>query len=191
MKTLKWPHSSKFKADPESLAEAGFFYDPSYDDPDNVTCFRCGKQLGGWEEEDDPYLIHWEKCGQTCCWAVVQCGLTVDMDKSGMCVYLTSVCDNQRLTFVLRFMFPDKTRLPNHKSMEKARLETFTIGKGWVHDNTKNHGASSKSVRLLKSSFLCRSHVKDKRFRWPVQVSFTLPRRGAMILLPAFTATFL
>jgi len=88
-------------------------------------------------------------------------------------------------------VFPDKTRLPNHKSMEKARLETFAIGKGWVHDNTKNHGANSKSVRLLKVFVSCRSHVKDKHFRWPVQVSFTLPRRVATILLPAFTATFL
>lgn len=80
---LKWPHPADFQANPETLAEAGFYYDPSYDDPDNVTCFTCGKQLGGWEEGDDPFLIHWGKCGQSCCWASVRCGLLVDVDHSG------------------------------------------------------------------------------------------------------------
>jgi len=81
--TLKWPHPLDFIANPTTLAEAGFYFDPSYDDPDNVTCFNCDKQLAGWEEDDDPYLIHWNKCAQTCCWAVVQCGLRADMDRSG------------------------------------------------------------------------------------------------------------
>jgi hypothetical protein len=81
--TLKWPHPQDFTANPATLAEAGFYYDPSYDDPDNVTCFNCEKQLAGWEEEDDPYVIHWNKCAQTCCWAVVQCGLRADTDPSG------------------------------------------------------------------------------------------------------------
>jgi len=81
--SLKWPHSDDFTANPESLAEAGFYYDPSYDDPDNVTCFTCDKQLGGWEEDDDPFKIHWEKCAQSCCWATLRCGLMLDTDKLG------------------------------------------------------------------------------------------------------------
>ncbi|KAJ3514152.1 hypothetical protein NLJ89_g2534 [Agrocybe chaxingu] len=126
--TLKWPHPSDFHANPESLAEAGFYYDPSFDDPDNVTCYICEKELGGWEEDDDPFLIHWTKCGQTCCWAKLRCGMRLDIEQSG------------------RYVFHDKTRHPTHKSMEKARLETFAAGKGWVHDKTKNHGASSKMM---------------------------------------------
>lgn len=81
--TLKWPHPSNFKANADTLAEAGFFYDPSYDDPDNVTCYVCGKELSGWETEDDPFDIHWEKCGKRCCWANVRCGLRGDMDRYG------------------------------------------------------------------------------------------------------------
>lgn len=86
--TLKWPHPKEFKANPASLAEAGFYYDPSYDDPDNVTCYVCEKELGGWEEDDDPYLIHWTKCGQTCCWANVRCGLMSDLDSNGRFIFL-------------------------------------------------------------------------------------------------------
>ncbi|KAF8159399.1 hypothetical protein B0H34DRAFT_782167 [Crassisporium funariophilum] len=126
--TLKWPHPYDFRANPETLAEAGFYYDPSYDDPDNVTCYVCEKALGGWEEDDDPILIHWTKCGQTCCWANVRCGLKFDMDQEG------------------RFTFPVKTRAPTHKLMEKARYETYNVGKGWIHDKEKNHGANSKMM---------------------------------------------
>jgi hypothetical protein len=77
----KWPHSSHFLARPETLAEAGFYYNPSFEDRDNVLCFVCGKQLSEWEEGDDPFGIHWEKCGAKCCWASVRCGLKYDMDE--------------------------------------------------------------------------------------------------------------
>ncbi|KAF9478254.1 hypothetical protein BDN70DRAFT_880217 [Pholiota conissans] len=126
--TLKWPHPSDFKANPEALAEAGFYFDPAYDDPDNVTCFMCQKELGGWEADDDPFLLHWRKCGQHCCWASVRCGLVTELDASG------------------RFTTADKTRYPTHKTMEKARLDTYSAGKGWIHDNTKGHGANSSAM---------------------------------------------
>jgi hypothetical protein len=80
--TVRWPHPPDFKANPETLADAGFFYNPSYEGRDSVTCYVCDKELEDWEKDDDPYIIHWEKCGQTCCWAIVRCGLLNDMDKS-------------------------------------------------------------------------------------------------------------
>jgi len=83
IKKLKWPHPSSFIANPLSLAEAGFYFDPSYDERDNVTCFICGKELAGWEEYDDPFEIHWKKCAKACPWAVVRCALKADLDPSG------------------------------------------------------------------------------------------------------------
>ena len=78
---LKWPHSQTFLATPDTLAEAGFYYNPTIEDRDNVACFACGKQLSDWEDDDDPFDIHWEKCGTKCCWANVRCGLRGDMDR--------------------------------------------------------------------------------------------------------------
>lgn len=49
-----------------------------------------------------------------------------------------------------RFTFSNKNRLPASKVMEKARLQTYSVGDGWVHDQTKNHGANSKKVRAIK-----------------------------------------
>lgn len=69
----KWPHPSSFKATPDSLAEAGFYFDPDSDNPDNVTCFMCKKGVAGWEPEDDPFSIHYDKCAKTCAWAMVRC----------------------------------------------------------------------------------------------------------------------
>ena len=69
----KWPHPSSFKATPDTLAEAGFYFNPDSDSNDNVTCFMCKKSLGGWEPDDDPFTIHYDKCRNTCAWAVVRC----------------------------------------------------------------------------------------------------------------------
>ncbi len=80
---LKWPHPETFKANPDSLAEAGFYFNPSWDDRDNVTCYMCGKELSDWTSDDDPFEIHWEKCRAKCAWAVVRCGLREDMDEDG------------------------------------------------------------------------------------------------------------
>ncbi|KAJ7173692.1 hypothetical protein C8R46DRAFT_120235 [Mycena filopes] len=126
-KSLKWPHPKTWKATPATLAEAGFYFDPSTDDPDNVTCFMCDKQVTEWAEEDDPFDIHWQKCASVCAWANLRCGLRRDADSHG------------------RFVFPDKSRLPTAKAMEKARLETFTAH-GWKHDKNKKHMATSKKM---------------------------------------------
>ncbi|KAF6761781.1 hypothetical protein DFP72DRAFT_1002723 [Ephemerocybe angulata] len=132
--TLKWPHPASFTANPDTLAEAGFYYSPSAEDPDNVSCFMCEKQLSDWEEDDDPFDIHYDKCANKCAWANIRCGLRRDMDRHG------------------RFVFPDKSRLPTSKAMEKARLETFTVGDGWIHDSVRGHGASSK--KLARAGFV-------------------------------------
>ncbi|KAK6978130.1 hypothetical protein R3P38DRAFT_2580334 [Favolaschia claudopus] len=126
-KSLKWPHPKTWKATPNNLAEAGFYFDPSPEDPDNVTCFMCDKQITEWAEEDDPFDLHFQKCATTCAWANLRCGLRRDADSHG------------------KFVFPDKSRLPTSKAMEKARLETFTMF-GWKHDKNKKHLASSKKM---------------------------------------------
>ncbi|KAG8955394.1 hypothetical protein FRC04_008745 [Tulasnella sp. 424] len=71
-----WPHPSTFKANPSTLAQAGFFY-PDRNDPnasgivDEVECFMCGHTLGGWEEQDDPHYEHAKRVKQTkCSWAL-------------------------------------------------------------------------------------------------------------------------
>ena len=81
--SVKWPHPPDFKANANTLAEAGFFFSPSWDDRDSVSCFRCGKELSDWDESDDPFEIHYTKCRGSCAWAVVRCGLTEDLDNKG------------------------------------------------------------------------------------------------------------
>ncbi|KAF9466172.1 inhibitor of apoptosis repeat-containing protein [Collybia nuda] len=125
--SVKWPHPRRFIASPAVLAEAGFYFNPSYEDRDSVTCFYCEKQLSHWEVEDDPFDIHWEKCKTTCCWAIVRCGLRGDMDGRG-------------------FISSDKSRLPTSKNMEQARFGTFQVGNGWIHDQVEDHGANSRKM---------------------------------------------
>ncbi|EMD31913.1 hypothetical protein CERSUDRAFT_127086 [Gelatoporia subvermispora B] len=132
--SFKWPHPSTYKATPNTLAEAGFYFDPTSEYRDNVVCFMCRKELSDWDEDDDPFSIHWSKCRNNCPWAIVRCGLVEDLDRRG------------------NFTFPNSTRLPNGKAMEKARLDTFTSSKLWPHDAVRGHGASSK--KMAKAGFV-------------------------------------
>ncbi|KAJ3782300.1 hypothetical protein GGU10DRAFT_429552 [Lentinula aff. detonsa] len=126
----KWPHPEYFLATPETLAEAGFYFDPSSEDKDNVTCYMCGKELSEWDERDDPFGIRCKKRGKRYAWANVRRGLGAEMDADG------------------RFVFPDKNRLPTSKAMEKARLDTFLFG-----------DASSKRRSMAKAGFVYSPHV--------------------------------
>lgn len=81
--TLKWPHPMTYKATPNTLAEAGFYYSPSSEYRDNVTCFMCEKELADWDKDDDPFAIHWDKCTNSCSWAMVRCSLRLDLNEDG------------------------------------------------------------------------------------------------------------
>jgi hypothetical protein len=39
------------------MAAAGFYFAGSKSEPDLACCFVCLKELDGWEEEDDPWLV--------------------------------------------------------------------------------------------------------------------------------------
>ncbi|KAL4062150.1 hypothetical protein J3A83DRAFT_2402763 [Scleroderma citrinum] len=125
--SVKWPHPASYKANANTLAEAGFFFSPSWDDRDCVACFLCGKELSDWDAEDDPFAIHYEKCAEVCGWAVVRCGLVEDMDDEG------------------NFTFVNKARIPTTKVIEEARLRTFGED-WWPHDEDANHGANSRKM---------------------------------------------
>lgn len=53
------------------MAEAGFFFTGSEDEPDLVECFLCGKQLDGWLANDSPWKEHVEH-SSTCLFANLQ-----------------------------------------------------------------------------------------------------------------------
>ncbi|KAI0031963.1 inhibitor of apoptosis repeat-containing protein [Vararia minispora EC-137] len=131
---VKWPHAEDILATPDTLAEAGFFWAPTYDDRDNVACFLCGKELAGWEPDDDPHVVHYDKCRDVCAWAAVRCGLSLDQDQFGS------------------YVFKDASRHPAGKTMEKARLTTFKTNDWWPHDSAKGHGASS--TKMAKAGFV-------------------------------------
>ncbi|XP_059156505.1 baculoviral IAP repeat-containing protein 5-like [Physella acuta] len=59
LKTFKgWPNDSSWHCTPEKLAQAGFYFSPCSDCPDNVCCIFCLKELDGWEPDDDPVKEH-------------------------------------------------------------------------------------------------------------------------------------
>ncbi|KAI1265032.1 hypothetical protein F5Y18DRAFT_427149 [Xylariaceae sp. FL1019] len=55
VKAVAWPHN---QLDPERFAKAGFYLDPTPEDPDSTVCFHCHNRFAGWEEGDDPCIEH-------------------------------------------------------------------------------------------------------------------------------------
>ncbi|VVC86612.1 unnamed protein product [Leptidea sinapis] len=54
-----WPYNDNNKCNIRKMAEAGFYsIATGVHDADAVKCFLCGKQLDGWEPEDDPWAEH-------------------------------------------------------------------------------------------------------------------------------------
>lgn len=66
-KTCSWPHE---QLDPDKFANAGFYFAPTPEYPDNTVCFLCYKNMGGWEEDDDPFVEHL-RLSPHCGWALV------------------------------------------------------------------------------------------------------------------------
>ncbi|KAL4743261.1 hypothetical protein BDV11DRAFT_178639 [Aspergillus similis] len=106
VKPISWPHS---KPSPAELAHAGFFYNPYETNPDNTTCFLCGRALDGWEEDDNPITEHL-KHAKDCGWAVMM--------------------DIQQ-----RSSNPAEIEDPTSEPIVQARLATF--GDSWPHDGKK------------------------------------------------------
>lgn len=66
---------------PRALAEAGFYHTPGSSSPsfDNCTCFLCNLELGGWDEDDDPFEEHAKRAG--CAWAEMFCAVKIEKRK--------------------------------------------------------------------------------------------------------------
>jgi Inhibitor of Apoptosis domain len=84
-----WPHpstatpsSAAYRATPSSLAHAGFYFDPTAEKDDNVTCFMCEHSLGEWTENDDPFVEHLN-VDPKCPWALARCSIELDRQRDG------------------------------------------------------------------------------------------------------------
>src|SRR5271156_4976474 len=116
---LRWPHT---KPSAEDLALAGFYYFPYEGADDNVCCFLCGKNMGGWEPTDDPLQEHL-RGNKSCAFAVLRDLLVKSMNGED---YGGDFLD------------------PKSEAMNALREETF--GKWWPHDDKKGWNPKSKKV---------------------------------------------
>ncbi|KAJ5753081.1 hypothetical protein N7520_009998 [Penicillium odoratum] len=126
---IAWPHS---KPSPTELAQAGFFYKPYESNPDNTTCFECGRALDGWEEEDNPITEHL-KHSPDCGWAI-----TMDIQQNSS--------------------NPSAIEDPTSDRITQARLATF--GSAWPHD--EKPGWICQSEKMVEGGwYFCPTEESD------------------------------
>ncbi|WWC68003.1 uncharacterized protein I206_101922 [Kwoniella pini CBS 10737] len=103
----------------DSLARAGFYHTPgtSEDSWDNCKCFLCNVELGGWDEEDDPFEEHSRR--GNCAWADMICTVKVEKRKRDASegAYTTS--------------YITQATLPQSKESATVREQTYK--KWWPH----------------------------------------------------------
>ncbi|KAJ5578404.1 uncharacterized protein N7459_007368 [Penicillium hispanicum] len=114
-RVVAWPHQ---RPSPAELAHAGFYYKPYETNPDNTTCFECGRALDGWEEEDNPVTEHL-KHSPDCGWAIIM--------------------DIQQ-----RSSNPTTIEDPTSERITQARLATF--GAAWPHDGKRGWVCQSEKM---------------------------------------------
>lgn len=137
-KALNWPHktitpesvstcapdqSINALLTPTQLALAGFSFQPHTNNPDNVVCFLCTKNIDGWEAGDDPlheHLKHSPECG----WAIVA-AIEADIEE---------------------YVQED----PGNPLMVEARKATFSDR--WPHDKKRGWKCKTKQVNYTFSS---------------------------------------
>ncbi|KAI1849380.1 hypothetical protein JX266_004875 [Neoarthrinium moseri] len=113
-KALAWPHK---RIEPTNLARAGFYFDPTPEQPDNAVCFLCQKRIGGWEDGDDPVEEH-VRLSPGCGWAIV----TAIESSLG------------------EYHLDD----PSHPDMMEARKATF--GSRWPHEGKRGWKCKVKQM---------------------------------------------
>lgn len=127
-KSPKWPHPETFLANPNSLAAAGFYFSPSNDNKDAVSCFICQKGLADWDPTDDPAAIHFDKCS-TCPWATLKC-ISDGPDSEGRQVeFFTTLCQCLSLPYFKGTISP-RPVFPLPKKWKKRALKRFLLRAG-------------------------------------------------------------
>ncbi|CAG0888382.1 unnamed protein product [Cyprideis torosa] len=61
----KWPHTDFKWANPDHMAQAGFYHEPADSGEDRVVCFACHCCLVNWEPSDEPWSEH-ERHSSSC-----------------------------------------------------------------------------------------------------------------------------
>jgi len=118
---LRWPHETPI---PEDLALAGLYYCPYEGAEDNVCCYLCGKNMGGWEVDDDPLKEHL-RGNRSCAWAILRDLLVRSKNGEDL----------------------GDTEDPRSQRMNDLREATF--GKWWPHDDKKGWNPKSKKVDIV------------------------------------------
>ncbi|KAI9745806.1 MAG: hypothetical protein M1818_000487 [Claussenomyces sp. TS43310] len=126
-KTIKWPH--RFLS-AEELASAGFFYQPSSEGNDNVTCFLCRKSILGWEKEDVPLIEHL-KLSPNCGWAIVA---SIEANDENL---LNEYPASERMIEARRATFADKWP-HEHKKGWKCKTKQL-VDAGWIYKPTPEY----------------------------------------------------
>ncbi|WVO16612.1 hypothetical protein L204_104291 [Cryptococcus depauperatus] len=131
---------------PRALAEAGFYHSPgsSAASHDNCTCFLCNLELGGWDQDDDPFEEHAKRSG--CAWAEMVCAVKIEKRKR----------DESNGQYVT--VYKSSNALPQSAESIEVRIQTFK--KWWPYKQKAGWLPSVKA--LARAGFVYYPSTESK-----------------------------
>ncbi|KAJ2078099.1 hypothetical protein H4R24_004708 [Coemansia sp. RSA 988] len=145
----RWPYIkySHYLAQPDTLASAGFVFNPVKDAPDNVQCFHCGFELTGWEATDDPFAEHY-KHKPSCTFAQIHCQTRAA--RLGNNIEWTGWPYESKPKLTLEEREEARQNVVDMHNDVELRLATFAAGE-WPHAGREGWNVTPE--RLAKAGF--------------------------------------
>ncbi|WRT64704.1 uncharacterized protein IL334_001638 [Kwoniella shivajii] len=131
---------------PDALSKAGFYHTPgpSTESYDNCKCFLCNVELGGWDEDDDPFKEHARR--GNCAWAEMVCTVKIEKRKRDQ-------SDGSYTT-----TYTTQESLP--QSVDSAFVREQTFKKWWPHKQKAGWLPTVKN--LARAGFVYSPSVTSK-----------------------------
>ncbi|WVW78366.1 hypothetical protein I302_100320 [Kwoniella bestiolae CBS 10118] len=135
------------KLTPDLLSKAGFYHTPgtSEESWDNCKCFLCNLELGGWDEQDDPFEEHSRR--GNCAWADMVCTVKVEKRKR----------DHSNGSY--ETTYDTEESLPQSKESALIREQTFK--KWWPHKQKSGWLPTMKNLAQAGFIYYPSSSSKD------------------------------
>lgn len=136
----RWPFK-KGSCNPAKMAEAGFYFIGSKDEPDLARCYVCCKELDGWEGDDDPWFEH-KKHAPKCPYVLL------DKKPADLTVKEMYTLEIERSKRVLVLQYEKKVKvLEDIKAAVIAELDKITRKEGKENRKKSTRTASKRSSR--------------------------------------------
>jgi len=148
---LKWPHDQTYQ--PEEMASFGFYYDPTYQYHDCVTCYYCKKKEYSWPIPREKIMMN---DGMQ-----VQPPILRHAHNSPDCINARILCARFECEHSKDFHWENDAQFKDPSESSEIRRKTFI---GWPYDKSTTRKVGRRETEQKKSGLPTSVELADNGF---------------------------